>query len=234
MLAPILLALSLLVWWQLGWPIFFKQQRPGKDGAIFTLIKFRTLTDARDARGQLLQDEQRLHPFGQWLRRLSLDELPELIHVVRGEMSLVGPRPLRVEYLERYTPEQACRHAVRPGITGWAQVNGRNTLSWEEKFSLDLWYVDHQSFGLDIKILLMTAWQWFQYTGINEPGQATASPFAGNQLQGLHQCARDREPDRHHQEKKDDNGKTAASCSITLGQKHDGESNLRRSVNRLE
>ena len=182
-LAPVFLILALLVWLKLGRPIFFRQERPGKDGVVFTMIKFRTLTNERDAQDELLPDAERLYPFGEWLRRLSLDELPELIHVLRGEMSLVGPRALLVEYLDRYTPEQARRHEVRPGITGCAQVNGRNRLSWEEKFTLDVWYVDHQSFGLDMKILFMTAWQLFRCVGINEPGEATARPFMGSPIE---------------------------------------------------
>ena len=142
---PVLAVVAALVRWKLGSPVFFRQQRPGYHERIFALIKFRTMTDARDAAGQLLSDAARLTPFGRWLRATSLDELPELLNVLRGEMSLVGPRPLLVEYLPRYEPEQRRRHEVRPGLTGWCQVNGRNALSWEQKFALDVWYVDHAS-----------------------------------------------------------------------------------------
>jgi lipopolysaccharide/colanic/teichoic acid biosynthesis glycosyltransferase len=156
LLAPLLLAVAVAVRLGLGPGIFFRQMRAGRHGRPFTLIKFRTMTDARDAAGDLLSDEARLTPLGRFLRSASLDELPELLNVLHGEMSLVGPRPLPVRYLDRYTPEQRRRHKVRPGITGWAQVNGRNTPTWEERFSRDVWYVDRVSFGLDVRIILMT------------------------------------------------------------------------------
>jgi lipopolysaccharide/colanic/teichoic acid biosynthesis glycosyltransferase len=177
---PLLAVLAGLVRWRLGPPVFFRQSRPGRHGALFELWKFRTMTDARDADGRLLPDAQRLTPFGRWLRATSLDELPELFNVLRGEMSLVGPRPLLPQYLDRYTPEQARRHEVRPGLTGWAQVHGRNALSWEEKFRLDVWYVDHQSLWLDLKVLGLTCWQVLRRRGINAPGEATMPEFLGS------------------------------------------------------
>jgi sugar transferase EpsL len=178
-LSPVLLVLFLLVWLFLGWPVIFSQERPGLHGHLFRLYKFRTMRDLRDANGNLLPDEQRLTRFGRFLRSSSLDELPEFLNVLRGDMSLVGPRPLLVQYLERYTPEQARRHEVLPGITGWAQVNGRNSLSWEEKFALDVWYVDHRSLWLDIKILFMTLAKVFKREGISAKGSATAPEFMG-------------------------------------------------------
>ncbi|HXG09746.1 MAG TPA: sugar transferase [Gemmataceae bacterium] len=179
-LAPVLALIALAVRWRLGAPVLFRQQRPGLHGRPFTLLKFRTMTDARDAQGNLLPDAERLTRFGRFLRALSLDELPELINVLRGDMSLVGPRPLLMEYLDRYTPEQARRHAVRPGITGWAQVNGRNRLSWEEKFALDVWYVDHWSLGLDLKILALTLIKSITGEGVSSPGHATMPEFHGS------------------------------------------------------
>ncbi|WP_029215676.1 sugar transferase [Kallotenue papyrolyticum] len=179
-LAPVLALLAVLVRVRLGAPVLFRQQRPGLHGQPFTLYKFRTMTDARDAQGRLLPDAQRLTRFGRFLRSTSLDELPELFNVLKGEMSLVGPRPLLMEYLERYTPEQMRRHAVRPGITGWAQINGRNALSWEQKFALDVWYVDHQSLWLDLKILALTLWKIIKREGISQPGQATMEEFRGS------------------------------------------------------
>ncbi len=179
LLAPILCGVALLVRLKLGSPVLFRQQRPGLHGKPFWLLKFRTMTDERDAEGNLLPDAQRLTPFGRFLRATSLDEFPELLNVLKGEMSLVGPRPLLMQYLERYTPEQARRHEVRPGITGWAQVNGRNALSWEEKFALDVWYVDHQSLWLDLKILFLTFWKVFRREGISQEGQATMEEFIG-------------------------------------------------------
>lgn len=179
-LSPVILILALLVWINLGGPVFFAQARPGYKGRIFKLYKFRSMRNACDKAGKLLPDEERLTKFGKFLRASSLDELPELVNVLKGEMSLVGPRPLLIAYLERYSPEQARRHDVLPGITGWAQVNGRNALSWEEKFKLDVWYVDHQSFWLDIKILLMTVGKVFKRESINAPGSATAPEFMGN------------------------------------------------------
>jgi sugar transferase EpsL len=159
--------------------VFVRQLRPGLHGRPFTLLKFRTMTEARDPAGNLLPDEQRLTRLGRFLRRTSLDELPELINVLKGEMSLVGPRPLLMQYLDRYTPEQARRHEVKPGITGWAQINGRNALTWEEKFKLDVWYVDHRSFRLDLRIILLTVWKVLRQEGISQPGQATMEEFQG-------------------------------------------------------
>jgi len=179
--APILGLVALLVRAKLGAPVLFRQTRPGLYGKPFTLYKFRTMTDARDAQGNLLPDAARLTPFGRFLRSTSLDELPELWNVLRGDMSLVGPRPLLMQYLDRYTPDQARRHEVRPGITGWAQVNGRNALTWEQKFALDVWYVDHLSFWLDLKIIALTLWKILKREGISQPGQATVEYFHGNQ-----------------------------------------------------
>lgn len=179
-LAPLLLLLAVLVALLLGRPVFFVQQRPGRHGRPFKLIKFRTMVDARDASGNLLPDAQRLTRFGRWLRATSLDELPELWNVLKGDMSLVGPRPLLIEYLPLYSPVQARRHEVRPGITGWAQVNGRNDISWEEKFALDVWYVDNQSLLLDLKILLLTMLRVVQRKGISQRGHATAEKFMGS------------------------------------------------------
>ena len=176
---PLLGLLALLVRVKLGAPVFFRQSRPGRSAAIFEIIKFRSMTDTRDASGQLLPDGQRLTPFGRRLRELSLDELPELINVLRGEMSLVGPRPLMVRYLPRYTPEQARRHEVLPGVTGWAQINGRNDLAWEDKFRFDVWYVDRVSLALDVKILFLTFWKVFRREGISAEGEATAPEFWG-------------------------------------------------------
>lgn len=181
LLSPVLLVLAVLVRRKLGFPVFFKQQRPGVNGKIFTMYKFRTMTDARNEEGNLLPDEDRLPAFGKFLRSTSLDELPELINVLKGDMSLVGPRPLLVQYLPRYSTFQARRHEVRPGITGWAQVNGRNALSWEEKFALDVWYVDNASFTLDLKILWMTVEKILKREGITQDGQATASEFMGSE-----------------------------------------------------
>ena len=179
LLSPLLLILALLVRFKLGRPVLFSQERPGLRGHPFKLYKFRSMRDAYDDSGKPLPDEQRLTPFGRFLRSSSLDELPELFNVLKGEMSLVGPRPLLTAYLERYTPDQARRHEVLPGITGWAQVNGRNALSWEEKFELDVWYVNHQSLWLDIKILFITLWKALKREGINAPGSATAPEFMG-------------------------------------------------------
>jgi lipopolysaccharide/colanic/teichoic acid biosynthesis glycosyltransferase len=179
LLAPLLGLITILVRFKLGSPVFFRQPRPGLHDRPFTMLKFRTMTDARDAQGNLLPDAERLPPFGKFLRVTSLDELPELWNVVKGEMSLVGPRPLLMRYLERYSPQQRRRHEVKPGITGWAQVNGRNAITWEEKFALDVWYVDHQSFGLDLKILWLTLWKVFRREDINQTGQATMEEFRG-------------------------------------------------------
>lgn len=178
-ISPLLLGLALLVRIKLGAPVLFCQQRPGLFGKPFKMYKFRTMTDARDAEGNLLPDWQRLTAFGKFLRSSSLDELPELFNVLKGEMSLVGPRPLLMEYLPLYSPEQARRHEVKPGITGWAQVNGRNAISWEEKFKLDVWYVDNRSFWLDLKILWLTVRKVFAREGIAQEGQATAEKFMG-------------------------------------------------------
>jgi sugar transferase EpsL len=175
-----MLCLCLLVRYKLGAPIFFTQERPGLHGKPFRMVKFRTMTDAKDAAGNLLPDEVRLTKFGQFIRSTSLDELPELWNVLKGEMSLVGPRPLLMEYLPLYSPEQARRHEMRPGITGWAQVNGRNAISWEERFKLDVWYVDHQSFLLDCKIVLLTIQKVFVREGISAQGEATMAKFTGN------------------------------------------------------
>jgi sugar transferase EpsL len=177
--APALLIVAAAVHWRLGRPVFFTQTRPGWHGRPFRMIKFRTMSDARDARGELLPDRERLDAFGRLLRSTSLDELPELWNVVRGDMSLVGPRPLLTEYLEQYTPQQMRRHDVRPGITGLAQVNGRNALSWEEKFSWDLEYVRRSSFSVDLGILTRTVGQVVSQRAINQPGHATAEKFVG-------------------------------------------------------
>ncbi len=179
-LALPLLVLCLLVRLKLGSPIFFRQDRPGQGGRIFRMIKFRTMTDERGPDGKLLPDSVRLTAFGRFLRGSSLDEFPELINVVRGEMSLVGPRPLLVQYLPRYSPEQARRHEVKPGITGWAQINGRNAISWEDKFRLDVEYVDRASFFLDVRILFLTVKKVFVREGITAQGHATMEEFQGS------------------------------------------------------
>lgn len=178
---PVLLLAALLVRLKLGSPVLFRQERPGWQGRPFPLLKFRTMTDARDAEGELLPDAERLTPFGRRLRSTSIDELPELLNVLRGEMSLVGPRPLLMRYLPRYTPEQARRHEARPGLTGWAQINGRNAISWEEKFRLDVWYVDHQSLALDVRILLSTLKKVIVREGISAAGDATMPEFMGSE-----------------------------------------------------
>lgn len=180
LLLPFIGLLALLVRVKLGAPVLFRQQRPGLGGRPFAIYKFRTMTDARDQQGQLLPDAERLTPFGRFLRSTSLDELPELWNVLRGDMSLVGPRPLLMQYLSRYTPEQARRHEVRPGITGWAQINGRNALSWEQRFALDVWYVDHCSPWLDLRIMLLTIWKVLRREDISQEGQATVEYFQGN------------------------------------------------------
>jgi lipopolysaccharide/colanic/teichoic acid biosynthesis glycosyltransferase len=179
-LAPILLVVALLVRVKLGSPVLFRQQRPGLGGRPFMMMKFRTMTDALGPDGQPLPDAQRLTRFGRWLRASSLDELPELLNIVRGDMSLVGPRPLLMRYLPLYSPEQARRHEVRPGLTGWAQINGRNALSWDEKFALDRWYVEHRSFLLDLRILWQTALKVVKREGISSAGEATMPPFTGS------------------------------------------------------
>lgn len=180
-LLPLLLALAVSVKIHFGGSVFFRHIRPGYRGRLFRLWKFRTMTDDRDGAGHVLPDAARLTSFGRWLRRMSLDELPELWNVLRGEMSLVGPRPLVIQYLARYTPEQTRRHDVVPGITGWAQVHGRNALSWEEKFRYDVWYVDHWSFRLDIEILGLTVIRGLFGEGISQAGQATMEEFWGTE-----------------------------------------------------
>lgn len=177
--APLLAVIAVLVRLSLGPGVLFRQVRPGRYGRPFVLLKFRTMTDDVDAAGRLLPDGERLTRWGRWLRATSLDELPELINVIKGEMSLVGPRPLLMQYLVRYTPEQARRHEVRPGLTGWAQVHGRNALSWEDRFALDVWYVEHLSWGLDVRILARTVGQVLRREGIAHPGQATMEEFRG-------------------------------------------------------
>jgi sugar transferase EpsL len=179
MLAPIMLILCVLIYIKLGSPVLFKQQRPGAHGKPFILYKFRTMRDLYDHEGDLLPDADRLTPFGNLIRGLSLDELPELINVLKGEMSIVGPRPLLMKYLELYTPEQMRRHELKPGITGWAQINGRNALSWDKRLILDVWYVDHVSFALDVKIILLTLAIVLRRSGIREEGHVTMSEFAG-------------------------------------------------------
>ena len=179
LLAPILSIVALLIRRKLGSPILFAQVRPGLDGQPFRMVKFRTMTDARDADGNLLPDTDRLPPFGRWLRATSLDELPELWNVLKGEMSLVGPRPLLMQYLPLYSVEQARRHMVKPGLTGWAQINGRNALTWDEKFALDSWYVDNRGLWLDVKILCMTALKVIRRDGINAASDMTMPVFTG-------------------------------------------------------
>lgn len=179
--SPVLLCVALLARRRLGSPVLFRQTRPGKEGRPFEMLKFRTMTNARDSQGQLLPDADRMTPFGHFLRSSSLDELPELWNVLKGDMSLVGPRPLLMEYLPLYSAEQARRHEVRPGLTGWAQINGRNALSWEEKFALDVWYVDNRSLWLDIKIILLTIVSVLKRSGISAEGEATMPRFSGTQ-----------------------------------------------------
>jgi len=176
---PLLLALYCIMRISVGSPVLFRQQRPGLRAKPFTILKLRTMTNARGANGDLLPNEKRITRVGKIMRAWSLDELPEIFNVLRGDLSLVGPRPLRMHYLPRYSPEQARRHDVMPGITGWAQVNGRNAMTWEKKFELDVWYVDHQSFLLDLRILLLTAWKVVRREGINEEGYISASDFMG-------------------------------------------------------
>ena len=179
LLSPIIAAVALAVRIKLGSPVLFRQTRPGIHGEAFTILKFRTMRDERDKNGRQLPDEERLTDFGKWLRATSLDELPELWNVLRGDMSLVGPRPLLMQYLPLYTPEQMRRHDVRPGLTGWAQVNGRNSLDWESKFALDTWYVDNRSTLLDLRILFMTAISVFGQHGISHGDSATMPEFSG-------------------------------------------------------
>ena len=177
LLSPLLLLLAILVRFAMGSPVLFRQERPGRDGAPFNLAKFRTMRNESAPGGGQLSDAERLNRFGSWLRSTSLDELPELVNVLRGKMSLVGPRPLLMEYLPRYSAAQARRHEVRPGITGWAQVNGRNALTWKDKFELDVWYVDHLSLNLDLRLLLRTVAAVIARSGISSEGEATATPF---------------------------------------------------------
>ena len=179
-LLPVLAGIALLVRVKLGSPVLFRQERPGLGGQPFTIFKFRTMTDVRGADGDLLPDGERLTRFGKFLRAASIDELPELWNVIRGDMSLVGPRPLLMEYLPLYNDFQYRRHEVRPGVTGWAQVMGRNALSWDEKFDMDVWYIDHQSFWLDLKIVGVTVLKTIKREGISQPGQATMEKFTGN------------------------------------------------------
>ena len=180
LLSPLMLLVALALLCVQGLPLFFRQERPGLHGKVFRLVKFRTMRDQYDRSGKLLPDEARITRLGAFLRRTSLDELPEFINVFVGDMSVVGPRPLLVQYLERYSPEQARRHEVLPGVTGWAQINGRNTLTWDDKFKLDVWYVDHWSFWLDLRIILLTIWKVLRGEGISQPGHATMPEFMGN------------------------------------------------------
>lgn len=180
LLSPLFLFTVLAIRLDVGCPILFRQQRPGLYGKPFDFLKFRTMTDARDSQDRRLPDEMRITPIGQLLRKLSLDELPQLLNVIKGDMSLVGPRPLLPEYLPLYNAQQARRHEVKPGITGWAQINGRNAVTWEERFKLDVWYVDHRSFWFDLKILMLTVWRVFQAQGVSQPGCATMPRFTGN------------------------------------------------------
>jgi sugar transferase EpsL len=179
-LSPLIGSVALLLWATMGRPLLFRQTRSGLYGQPFEIIKFRTMTDKQDSSGRALPDEMRLTPVGRFLRATSLDELPELWNVLRGELSLVGPRPFLVRYFERYSPEQARRHEVMPGITGWAQINGRNDLPWEQKFALDVWYVDNWSLDLDFRILVKTFWQVLKRDGISRSGHATAPEFMGS------------------------------------------------------
>ena len=180
MASPLFLLVCLGLFWAQNGKVFFTQKRPGKNEQIFSTLKFKTMTDQKDQQGNLLPDAERLTHIGKFVRKTSLDELPQLINVLKGEMSMVGPRPLLPEYLFLYNEEQKRRHVVKPGITGWAQVNGRNAISWEDKFQFDVWYVENQSFGLDLKILFLTVKKVFRSEGINTAGQATTEPFKGN------------------------------------------------------
>jgi sugar transferase EpsL len=180
LLSFFLLIIAVLVRLKIGSPVLFRQVRPGLRGQPFTIYKFRTMTDERDENGNLLPDEERLTPLGRFLRKTSMDELPEFFNVIKGNMSIVGPRPLLMQYLDLYTPEQARRHDVRPGITGWAQVNGRNAISWEDKFKLDVWYVDNWSLWMDVKVIAMTVMKVLKREGISQTGHATAQEFLGS------------------------------------------------------
>jgi sugar transferase EpsL len=192
LLSPVLGAVTVLVWLEMGSPVLFRQERPGYNGVPFFALKFRSMTDQRDGLGRLLPDGERITRLGAFLRRSSLDELVQLWNVLCGDMSLVGPRPLLMQYLDRYTPEQARRHSVRPGITGWAQVNGRNDLSWEQKLALDVWYVDHWSLWLDLRILGVTVWKVLKGEGIAAEGSATMPEFTGTSVTPSHERARGR------------------------------------------
>ncbi len=205
---PILVVMALLVRLRLGRPVLFRQQRPGYRTQPFQLVKFRSMTDQRGSDGQLLPDIDRLPPFGRWLRSTSLDELPELINVVRGEMSLVGPRPLLMQYLERYDDRQARRHLVKPGLTGWSQVNGRNSLDWEKKLEMDAWYADNISFRLDLKIVFMTIGAVFRSDGVHVPGSVTPPEFMGSGESRVH--ARTDQPNA-----------SADSCHRTVSERQD-------------
>ena len=185
LLSPLFLLMALVIRLGIGRPVLFRQQRPGLHGKPFNFLKFRTMIDARDVQGRLLPDEARLTPIGRLLRRLSLDELPQLLNVIKGDMSLVGPRPLLMEYLPLYNSEQLRRHEVKPGVTGWAQVNGRNSLTWEQKFAYDVWYVDHRSFWLDLRILVRTLLKTLKCEGINERGEITMTKFSGDRNSGI-------------------------------------------------
>ena len=184
LLAPVIATVAFQISRKLGFPLFFRQVRPGKDGKPFEMIKFRTMRDAVDSAGNLLPDDERMTPFGNFLRSTSLDELPELWNVLKGDMSLVGPRPLLMEYLPLYSAEQYRRHDVRPGVTGWAQVNGRNAISWDDKFKLDTWYVDNRSFLLDLKIIILTVKKVLVRDGISAEGEATMHKFTGSRKEG--------------------------------------------------
>ena len=179
MISPVMAVMAIVIWLSVGRPIFFRQMRPGLWGRPFTISKFRTMTDRRDTNGNLLTDRDRLTAMGRFLRSTSLDELPELFNVIKGEMSIVGPRPLLMQYLDRYTTDEMRRHEIKPGLTGWAQVNGRNAINWDEKLRLDVWYVDHQSILLDLRIIWMTVLKVLKREGINQKGQATMQEFMG-------------------------------------------------------
>ena len=177
LIGPITCVVAFMLRLKIGRPVLFKQLRPGLYGKPFRVNKFRTMLDLRDEKGDLLPDAERLTSFGKILRSTSMDELPEILNIIKGEMSLVGPRPLLMQYLDRYTPEQSRRHEVKPGITGWAQINGRNAITWEQKFKYDIWYVDHLSFNLDLKIIIMTIWKILKREGISQPDHVTAKEF---------------------------------------------------------
>jgi sugar transferase EpsL len=189
LISPMLLLVAIVAKFKIGSPVLFQQERPGIHGKIFRMIKFRSMRNDRDANGELLPDEVRLVPFGKLLRATSLDEFPELWNVIKGEMSLVGPRPLLAKYLDRYNPTQARRHEVRPGITGWAQINGRNAITWEEKFDYDVWYVDNLSFFLDVKILALTVLKVFKRSGTSAEGHATMPEFLGTPTTNIQEGA---------------------------------------------